>query len=360
MNTTRDPVAIAGHEIRQGGRPFLIAEVAQAHDGSLGFAHAFIDVAADAGVDCIKFQTHIADAESTRDETFRVAFSREDRTRFDYWKRMEFTEEQWDGLARHARENGLVFLSSCFSVAAIEMMRRIGMPAWKIGSGEVDTPDLFEAMAQGGEPMLLSSGMSSYADVARQVARVTEAGSPLALFQCTTRYPTAFEDVGLNVIDELHQRFGCPVGLSDHSGTIWPSVAAMARGAAVIEGHVAFHRLQFGPDTVASLDPCALRQLVEARDAIDRMARNPVDKDVVGDEMAAVRRLFGKSVALQAPLPSGTVLAREHLTLKKPGGGLGAQLIPELVGRALARDVSADRLLRIEDLKSDISARRED
>ncbi len=353
MSAARDTIIVAGHEIRQSGRPFLIAEVAQAHDGSLGFAHAFIDVAADAGVDCIKFQTHIADAESTHDETFRVAFSREDKTRFDYWKRMEFTEEQWDGLARHALDKGLVFLSSCFSVAAVEMMRRVGMPAWKIGSGEVDTPDLFDAMAGGGEPILLSSGMSSYADVARQVARVTEAGAPLALFQCTTRYPTAFQDVGLNVIDELHRTFGCPVGLSDHSGTIWPSVAAMSQGAAMIEVHVALHRLQFGPDTVASLDPCALRQLVEARDAVDLMMRNPIDKDVVAAQISGLRTLFGKSVALHRALPRGTKLELAHLTLKKPGGGLGADLIPEVVGRTLVRDVAADRLLRIEDLKPD-------
>lgn len=350
-------VTIAGHEIRQGGRPFLIAEVAQAHDGSLGFAHAFIDVAAEAGVDCIKFQTHIADAESTRDETFRVAFSREDKTRFDYWKRMEFTEEQWDGLAQHARGKGLVFLSSCFSVAAVKMMRRVGMPAWKIGSGEVDTPDLFDAMAQGGEPMLLSSGMSSYADVARQAARVAAAGAPLGLFQCTTRYPTAFEEVGLNVIDELHRKFGCPVGLSDHSGTIWPSVAAMARGAAMIEVHMAFHELQFGPDTAASLDPGALRQLVEARDAIDCMARNPVDKDAAGAEMSELRALFGKSVALRHALPAGTVLEPQHLTLKKPGGGLAAALLPELVGQALTNDVAADRLLKPDDLKTVRSSR---
>lgn len=351
MTVACPTVQIGEHEIRQFGRPFLIAEVAQAHDGSLGFAHCFIDVAAEAGVDCIKFQTHIAEAESTREETFRVPFSREDATRFDYWARMEFTAEQWNGLARHARARGLVFLSSCFSVPAVEMMRRIGMPAWKVGSGEVDTADLREAMVRGGEPVLLSSGLSSYADIARQIDGIAASGAPVALFQCTTRYPTAFEDVGLNVIDELHETFGFPVGLSDHSGTIWPSVAAMARGAAMIEVHIALHRLQFGPDTAASLDPCGLRKLAEARDAIDRMMRNPVDKDAVGAEMADMRKLFGKSVALERSLPSGTVLAREHLTLKKPGGGLSADLIPQIVGRALTRDVGSDRLLRSEDLK---------
>jgi hypothetical protein len=118
------------------------------------FAHSFIDIAAEAGFDAIKFQTHIADAESTRDEAFRVPFSYEDASRFDYWRRMEFTFSQWQGLADHARQRNLVFLSSCFSVDAVAMMRQIGMP-WKVGSGEIHSDALIDAMASGGEPILL-------------------------------------------------------------------------------------------------------------------------------------------------------------------------------------------------------------
>lgn len=350
MTNAGTTIEIEGRGIRQGGRPFVIAEVAQAHDGSLGFAHAFIDVAAEAGVDCIKFQTHIAEAESTRDEAFRVPFSYEDTSRYDYWRRMEFSPDHWDGLARHARDRKLVFLSSCFSVAAVEMMRRVGMPAWKVGSGEIGSGDLLAAMTAGREPLLLSTGMTGYADLAVQIEPIASAGIPYALFQCTTRYPTALEEVGLNVIDGLHARFGCPVGLSDHSGTLWPSVAAMARGAPIVEVHLALHRMQFGPDTPASLDPAGLRQLVEARDAIDRMTRSPVDKESVGAEMAGMRELFGKSLALVSSLPTGTVLERRHLTVKKPGGGLAPADMPAILGRTLARDVPADRLLRLEDL----------
>ena len=126
-----------------GGAPaYLIAEIAQAHDGSLGFAHQFIDAAADAGADAIKFQTHFANEESTLDEPFRIKFSKQDETRFDYWKRMEFTDEQWAGLADHAKEKKLDFLSSAFSMRAVELLERLGMPAWKIASGEVVSSDL--------------------------------------------------------------------------------------------------------------------------------------------------------------------------------------------------------------------------
>src|SRR3954471_18592458 len=115
----------------------VIGEVAQAHDGSVGFAHAFVDAIADAGADAVKFQTHIAAAESTPSEPWRVQFSKQDATRYDYWRRMEFTEAQWKELAEHAAERELLFLSSAFSVEAVELLQRIGMRAWKVASGEV-------------------------------------------------------------------------------------------------------------------------------------------------------------------------------------------------------------------------------
>jgi N,N'-diacetyllegionaminate synthase len=126
------------------GRCLIIGEVALTHDGSLGLAHAFVDAIAAAGADAVKFQTHIAAAESTPSEPFRVKFSRQDETRYDYWKRMEFTEEQWRGLAHHARDRGIVFLSSPFSVQAIELLDRIGMPLWKIASGETSNTMLLD------------------------------------------------------------------------------------------------------------------------------------------------------------------------------------------------------------------------
>lgn len=354
MHVPGEVIHIAGREIRQFGHPFLIAEVAQAHDGSLGFAHSFIDIAADAGVDAIKFQTHIAAAESTIEEKFRVPFSYEDATRFDYWQRMEFTGPQWEELARHAAEKELVFMSSCFSVEAVEMMRRLGMQVWKVSSGEVDSYELLDAIAVGAEPVLLSTGIGDMKAIERQVEWLLNKKVPIALFQCTTQYPTRFEDVGLNVIDELNRRFDCPVGLSDHSGSIWPSVAAMARGAALIEVHVAMHRLQFGPDTPASLDSFQLRQLVEARDAIAIMQSHPVDKETTSNDMLELKRLFGKSLALRAPLPAGTVLREEHLALKKPGGGLGREAAAKFIGQRLIRAVPADRLLRIDDIEAEV------
>ena len=157
---TSTTLSVAGSPIGTSEPPFVVAEVAQAHDGSLGLAHAFIDAIADAGVDAVKFQTHIADAESTRDEPFRVALSTQDTSRFDYWRRMEFTEDAVVGLASHARERGLVFFSSPFSLEAVDLLERVGVPLWKVGSGEVTNRPLLERLAATGLPVVLSTGMS--------------------------------------------------------------------------------------------------------------------------------------------------------------------------------------------------------
>ena len=182
-----ETITIDGHTIGAGS-VFVVAEVGQAHEGSLGAAHAHIDAAADAGADAVKFQTHIADAESTRDERFRVDFSKQDATRYDYWLRMEFSEEGWRGLAGHALDRGLVFFSSPFSLEAVALLERVGVPVWKVGSGEVDNHVLLERIATTGLPVILSSGMSDYAALDRAVA-LLRGRSPLAVLQCTTAYP---------------------------------------------------------------------------------------------------------------------------------------------------------------------------
>jgi N,N'-diacetyllegionaminate synthase len=341
---------IAERKIGNGLRPFIIAEVGQAHDGSLGLAHCFIEAAAKAGVDAIKFQTHIAKAESTLDELFRVKFSLQDRTRFDYWQRMEFTAEQWDGLARHAKDKRLVFLSSPFSIEAVELLDKIGVPAWKIGSGEFWSDGLLNAIKETEKPLLISTGMSDWAEIEAMASELTEAKYPFGLLQCTSLYPVSLEDVGLNVFDEIRNTFFCPTGLSDHSGTIFPSVAAMARNAALIEVHITLSREMFGPDVSSSLTTDELRLLVDCRDAFWTMDQNPVDKNGMAEKLNDMRNLFTKSIALKKGLCAGHVLQRSDLCLKKPGTGIPIKDIDKVVGRVLLREIGVNRLLKWDDL----------
>jgi len=333
------------------GHPCLIvAEVAQAHDGSLGFAHAFIDAIANAGADAVKLQTHIAAAESTPAEPWRVKFSPQDATRYDYWRRMEFSEEHWRGLKRHAEDRGLVFLSSPFSGEAVELLERIGMVAWKVASGEVSNAPLLERLLATKRPLLLSSGMSALAELDATVARAQAAQVPIAVLQCTTAYPCPPERVGLNLLPFFRERYGCPVGLSDHSGTIFAGLAATALGCDVLEVHVTLSREMFGPDVPASVTTAELRRLVEGVRFVERMRASPVDKDAAAGDVAAMRQLFTKSVVARVDLVAGTVIHMEHLSFKKPGTGIPAERIESVLGRPLRRDVARDHLLTWEDL----------
>jgi N-acetylneuraminate synthase len=331
-------------------RCLIIAEIAQAHDGSLGAAHAYIDAAASAGADAVKFQTHIAAAESSFAETWRVKFSLQDATRYDYWKRMEFTEEQWAGLAAHAREKGLLFLSSPFSLEAAQLLSRVGVAAWKIASGEVGNVQLFDYVTSSGLPVLLSTGMSSIKEIDRGVEAIRASGSPLLVMQCTSAYPSPPEKIGLNLLPFFRARYGCPVGLSDHSGAIYAGLAAAVYDIRALEVHLTHSRECFGPDVPASVTTAELRQLVDGVRVIERIIRNPVDKDATAAEMAPLRAIFGKSVVVKSGLPAGTVLRESHLTLRKPGTGIPAERLPQLIGRSLVRAVAAGEFLNEADL----------
>lgn len=348
---THPEVSIGARGLGAGSPTLVIAEVAQAHDGSLGLAHAFIDAIAEAGADAVKFQTHIAHAESTAAEPFRVRFSRQDTSRYAYWERTAFTEEQWRGLAEHARERSLLFLSSPFSLEAVELLERVGVPAWKVGSGEVGNSELLARVAATGLPILMSSGMSALSELDRAVSHVRTVGSPVVVLQCTSEYPSPPERTGLNLLAVFRERYACPVGLSDHSGTIYPSLAAVPLGASVIEVHVTLSREMFGPDVQASVTTNELRQLCDGVRFLDRALAEPVDKDLLAREFEPLREIFTKSVVARTDLPVGTVLHREHLTLKKPGTGLPAERIAMVLGRRLSRSVRADELLREDDLE---------
>ena len=333
------------------GRCLLIGEVALTHDGSLGLAHAFVDAIAAAGADAVKFQTHIAAAESTPAEPFRVKFSRQDASRYDYWTRMEFTEEQWRGLAEHCRERNVLFVSSPFSIEAVDLLERVGQPVWKIASGETSNMLLLDRVLDTGNPVLLSTGMSPLDEIDAAVARVKARGARVGVFQCTTAYPCPPEKIGLNLVPFYRERYGCWAGLSDHSGTIYPGLAGAATGLDMLEVHVALSREMFGPDVIASVTTTELRQLVDGVRFIERMRAHPLDKDESARETAPLRRLFTRSLVASQALAAGTVLSREHVRIKKPGTGLPPDRLDEVIGKRLSRAVSADQVLSADDIE---------
>jgi N-acetylneuraminate synthase len=318
---------------------FVIAEAGMNHDGSLGNAVRTAEVAAECGADAVKFQLHDADAETTRDAPSPPYFEHE--TRYEYFKRTAFTDDEWAMLKRACDDARIEFMCSVFSVEAVERLEQIGVARYKIGSGEVTNLELVRHVAATRKPVLLTSGMSSWAELD---AAVDAAGDDVTVLQCTSEYPTPPERVGLNVLAELRERYGKPVGLSDHTIGNYAAFAAVTLGAVVVEKHFALSKNLYGPDAAFSMEPDELEDLVEGIRDIEAMLANPVDKDDLA-RVAEMKRVFEKSVVTVAEITAGATIERAMVAAKKPGTGIPAARIDDVVGRRAARDLPADTVV---------------
>tara|TARA_B100000029_G_scaffold364749_1_gene358012 strand:+ start:1856 stop:2905 length:1050 start_codon:yes stop_codon:yes gene_type:complete len=340
---------INNFEISQESPCFIIAEIGQNHDGSLGTAHAFIDAVSKTGAHAIKFQTHIASKESTPEEPWRIKFSYQDDTRYEYWKRMEFSPEHWKGIADHCKDKNLVFLSSAFSKEAVTLLDTLKMPAWKIASGEVSNTELLSEMAQTNKPILISSGMSSISEI-RQAINIVKDKSPFGVLQCTSAYPCPPEKLGLNLIATYRDIFDCPVGLSDHTGVIFSGLAAATLGIDILEVHVTLSNEMFGPDISSSITTKELSELVEGISYIEKTINNPVDKDEMAVELKPLRNLFTKSIVSLSEIPANTIIERNMITAKKPGTGIPEKNIDEVVGKKAKHNIGKDKVIKSTDI----------
>ena len=329
---------------------FIIAEIAQAHDGSLGILHSYIDALAKAGVNAIKFQTHIAEAESSIYEPFRVNFSYEDKTRYDYWERMGFSLEQWKGIKAHCDEVEVEFISSPFSQAAVDLLEEVGVNRYKIGSGEVTNLLMLEKIARTGKPIILSSGMSSFSELNTSVEFLEARSIETSILQCTTAYPTQPKEWGFDVMDELKEKFSLTTGFSDHSGDVYACLAAAARGAEILEFHAVFDKRMFGPDSPASMDIDEITFMVKGVYQICESLEVKIDKND-NSKFDTLKGIFEKSLAVNKDLEVGHVIKFEDLEAKKPKGyGINASGYENVIGRVIKRDMKKWEFLNKEDI----------
>jgi N-acetylneuraminate synthase len=324
----------------------IIAEIGSVHDGSFGNALKLIEAAAACGADAVKFQTHIPEAETLRDAPSPGYFQAEPR--FDYFSRTGFTQAQWEQLASHCADAGVTFLSSPFSIEAVDLLERVGVGAYKIPSGEVNNLPMLERIAATKKPVYLSSGMSDWAELDAAVA-VLRDGGPITVLQCSSAYPCPDERVGLNVLGEMARRWNLPVGFSDHTNGVAAGIAAAALGACVIEKHFTFSRMMYGSDAPNATEPEEFRKFCAAVKSVAAMLGHPVDKDDLSP-YRDMKRIFEKSVVTARSLSAGHRLTRGDLAFKKPGDGIAAARWGELVGHSLARDLPADHKLSLADL----------
>lgn len=324
----------------------IIAEIGSVHDGSFGNAIKLVEAAAACGADTVKFQTHIAEAETLADAPMPAYFTGEPR--MAYFRRTAFTPAQWRELRAACARVGVRFLSSPFSLEAVDLLEEVGVEAYKIASGEVSNLPLLEKIATTGKPVLLSSGMSDWAELDAAVAALRK-GGPLTILQCASAYPCPPEGVGLNVIGEMRTRYAIPVGFSDHTHGSAAAFAAAALGARVIEKHFTFSRLMYGSDAANGMEPADFRAFCQGLRDIWTMTSHPVDKDDLSS-FRDMKRIFEKSVVSAHFMTEGHVLTEADLAFKKPGDGIPAAGWRELIGRKLRRALPADRKLSLDDL----------
>jgi N,N'-diacetyllegionaminate synthase len=330
---------------------FIIAEIAQAHEGSLGIAHSYIDALANCGVDSVKFQTHIAHAESSEFEQFRVNFSYEDKTRYDYWKRMEFSPEQWESLKKHCEDKGMEFISSPFSIAAVELLEKLGVKRYKIGSGELTNCLMLDAIGKTSKPIIISSGMSDWMELDETINFLKTYNNPLSILQCTTAYPTKPEQWGLGVMEQMKKRYQLPTGFSDHSGDIFACLAATSLGAEILEFHAVFNHNMFGPDAKASMNMDQILQLVKGVRQINVAQKSIAHKEDTSS-FTNLKTTFGKSLALRVDVKKDQLIELYQLESKKPGDmGIPAKEFQLILGKKWAENLTSNNFVKPEHIK---------
>lgn len=329
---------------------YVIAEVGQAHEGSLAMALSFIQSAASAGASAIKFQMHIAYAESSEHEPFRIPLTIQDKSRYEYWERMEFTKHEWIEISKKCEECQIDLIISPFSVKSLETISLLNVARIKVASGEINNLLLLDAISDLKKPVIYSTGLSHDEEIETINEYAKENNTSYAILQCTSQYPTRYEDIGLNCIPEFIEKYKCEVGLSDHSGSVYTGLASVCFGASILEVHVTYSKDILGPDASTSLTFDDLTMLVNGCAIIEQIIKNPVSKikNTVNKEY---RDIFGKSLAVNRDISAGEVLKTSDLESKKPFGmGVPAGLYKTIIGRKLNKSLKSYDFIQDSDL----------
>lgn len=327
----------------------IIAELGMTHDGSLGQAKAMIIAAAECGVDAVKLQTHISEAETIRNAPQPPYFKAEPR--YEYFKRTAFDMEQWKELKECAADNKVEFISSPFSIEAIDFLLELGIDCFKVPSGEITNIPYLTHLAEAKVPVIVSSGMSSLSELDECMEIFLKRNCNVSLMQCTSEYPCDPKHVGLNIIDLFKEKYpGVPLGFSDHTSGVWAAIAAFQRGAHLIEKHFTLSKKMYGPDAKMSMEPDEMAELCDSIKKLEIALQNPVDKESA-DEFSEMKTVFQKSIVAIKDIPAGTAISEDMLGYKKPGTGLPTKYYKDIIGKKVRRDLHYDDIIQSGDIE---------
>lgn len=339
-------IRIANFHVGDKNPVFVVAEAGINHNGSLTIAKKMVDVAKEAGVSCVKFQTHIANKEMIKTNIRPGNISK--KTLWSIIKNSEFSENQEEQLQKYCKSKKILFLSTPFSIDAIYRLEKLKVPAYKIGSGELTNIPFLEIIAKTKKPVILSTGMSTISEIKSAVKIFKKYKNPLALLQTTSTYPSKYSEIKLGMIEKLKKQFNLPVGLSDHSLGIYTSIAAVAKGASIIEKHFTLDQKMPGPDQNFSLNPEELKQLVIGCNAVKQSLDG--SKTILKNEKP-VRKFAEASVVSTSEISPGERFTRNNIGTKRPGTGkILASKYNQILGKKAKKFIKSDKQLTWHDV----------
>jgi N-acetylneuraminate synthase len=338
-------IQIDGRAIGSNEPCYVIAEGCDNHLGNMAVAKEMIRQAKACGVDAIKFQHHLPDEEMLRDQfptsgNFNIPL-------YEFLQRYALTLEQHYELFAFAKALGITYLCTPFSLKAARELNEMGLPAFKIGSGELTDLPTLKAIAAFGKPMILSTGMAEWKEIDETIAALRPINDQIVLMNCVSEYPAKHSDVNLNVIGEISRRYNVTVGHSDNTPDIYTSIAAVAVGAKLLEKHFILDRRQPGPDQSVSVEAYEFYELVTAVRRVEQALGS--DKKV-HDLEKPIRAWAHRSVVSLRAIPKGSQITAEMIWTKRPGTGIPAKHLEEIVSRTAACDIPANHLIRWEEL----------
>ena len=339
-------IKIGNRLIGQNHPVFVIAEAGINHNGSLSIAKKLVNVAKKSGADCFKIQTHITEEEMTKTNILPGKISK--KPLWDIIKNCELTEKEEIKLNQYCKEKKILFLSTPFSIPAVDRLEKIKMSAYKIGSGELTNIPFLKHIAKTGKPVILSTGMSEMNEIKTSVKLFKKSKIQLGILQTTSEYPCDYKDINLGVLDTYKKEFRIPIGISDHSLGIYTALAAVAKGASIVEKHITLNKKMPGPDQKLSLEPNELSELVKGCKAI-KLALGS-SKKILKNELP-VLRFARESVVTSKKIFKHEKFSEENLTTKRPNTGeIPAKKFYSIIGRKAKKDIKKNTQLKNSDI----------
>lgn len=330
-------------------RIFIIAEIGVNHNGDVGLAKKMIKSASECGVDAVKFQTFNS-SELVSKNAKKAKYQDEntdEKNQLEMLKKLELSVDDFRLLKDYALKNNVLFLSSPFDKNSVDLLENIGVPIYKIGSGELNNYDLIEYIENTGKPIILSTGMATIEEINETYDFIKNKDN-LILLHCITGYPNSFEEANLNFIKTLQENFNVVVGFSDHSPGIELPIAATALGARVIEKHFTLDKNLPGPDHKASLSPVEFNAMVNGIRHVEAAMGDGIRR--LSENELAIRDVARKSIVVKSPIKRGETITRDNLSIKRPGNGIEPKYLNDIVGRVANVDLDVDHVLSYDDL----------